>query len=58
MAKQPPRSPMIKGWNPPTTKPAPGPKNLREQVRNKGTGKPRSGGWTPGKKPGTGLMGL
>jgi hypothetical protein len=62
MATQSPRTPLIKGWNPPTVKPAPVKKgSIRQETRNKGTGKPKPGagkGWTPGRKPGAGLKGL
>jgi hypothetical protein len=59
MVTQSPRTPLIKGWNPPTVKPAPVKKgSIRQETRNKGTGKSAGKGWTSGRKPGAGLKGL
>jgi hypothetical protein len=59
MATQSPRTPLIRGWNPPTVKPAPVKKgSIRQETRNKGTGKSTGKAWTPGRKPGAGLKGL
>ena len=42
MVTQSPRTPLIKGWNPPTVKPPARKVSIREETRNKGTGKPKT----------------